>query len=81
MLDADPAVLYEVETRRPDEQVRRNSERFPEAFMFQLSQAERNAFGWQFAISKIGRVQHRKCLPYACAEHGAIMILIRTWPA
>ena len=66
MLDGDLAALYEVETRRLNEQVRRNSERFPEAFMFQHSQAEWNAFGWQFATLKIGRGQHRKCLPYAC---------------
>ena len=80
-LEADLATLYDVETRRLNEQVRRNSERFPEAFMFQFSEAEWNAFGWQFATAKIGRGQHRKCLPYACTEHGAIMILIRTWPA
>ena len=66
MLDADPAALCEVETRRLNGQVRRNSERFPEAFMFQLSQAEWNALGSQFATLKIGRGQHRKCLPYAC---------------
>ena len=65
-LDAGLATLYDVETRRLNEQVRRNSERFPEAFMFQLSQAEWNAFGWQFAAAKIGRGQNRKCLPYAC---------------
>ena len=66
MLDGDLAALYEVETRRLNEQVRRNSECFPEAFMFRLSQAEWNACGSQFATLKIGRGRHRKCLPYAC---------------
>jgi len=73
MLDADLAALYGVETRRLNEQVRRNTERFPEDFMFALSQEEWNALRSQIATLKTGRGQHRKYLPYAFTEHGAIM--------
>lgn len=55
-----------VTTKRFNEQVRRNLERFPEDFMFQLS-------GDEWATLKTGRGQHRKYLPYAFTEHGAIM--------
>jgi ORF6N domain len=73
MLDADLAELYGVETKRLNEQVRRNSERFPEDFMFQLSEEELESLRSQFATLKTGRGQHRKYLPYAFTEHGAIM--------
>lgn len=51
MLDRDLAELYQVETRRLNEQVKRNSERFPEEFMFQLSQEEFENWKSQFATS------------------------------
>ena len=73
MLDADLAELYGVETRRLNEQVRRNIERFPEDFMFQLTAEEFAALRSQIAILKSGRGQHRKYLPYAFTEHGTIM--------
>ena len=73
LLDADLAAIYGVETKRFNEQVRRNLERFPADFMFQLTQAEWEALRSQFATLKAGRGQHRKYLPYAFTEHGAIM--------
>ena len=73
LLDTDLATLYDVPTKRFNEQVRRNLERFPADFMFQLTEEEWAALRSQFATLKIGRGQHRKYLPYAFTEHGAIM--------
>lgn len=73
LLDADLAALYGVTTKRLNEQVRRNLDRFPEDFMFQLAQDEHEALRSQFATLKPGRGQHRKYLPYVFTEHGAIM--------
>jgi len=70
MLDQDLAELYGVETKRLNEQVRRNSERFPEDFMFQLTDEEFANLKSQFATSSWGG---RRKLPYAFTEHGAIM--------
>lgn len=70
MLDADLAELYGVETRRLNEQVSRNSTRFPEDFMFQLTAAEFSNLKSQFATSSWGG---RRKLPYVFTEHGAIM--------
>jgi len=72
MLDSDLAALYGVETRRLNEQVRRNATKFPADFMFQLTAHEFGALRSQFATLKAGRGQHRKYLPYAFTEHGAI---------
>ncbi|MDR0776066.1 MAG: ORF6N domain-containing protein [Azonexus sp.] len=72
LLDEDLAALYGVETRRLNEQVRRNAERFPTDFMFQLDDAEYAALISQIATSKSGRGGRRK-LPLAFTEHGAIM--------
>ena len=73
IVDADLAALYGVPTKRLNEQVRRNAERFPEDFMFQLAQEEWDALRSQIATLKTGRGQHRKYLPFAFTEHGAIM--------
>jgi ORF6N domain len=73
LLDAELAALYGVSTKRFNEQVRRNRERFPADFMFQLTDEEHTALRSQFATLKLGRGQHRKYLPYAFTEHGAIM--------
>jgi hypothetical protein len=62
-----------VPTKRFNEQVKRNSERFPADFMFQLTEEEHSALRSQNAALKTGRGQHRKYLPYAFTEHGAIM--------
>lgn len=73
LLDSDLAELYGVETKRLNEQVRRNETRFPDDFMFQLSADEYAALRSQFATLKTGRGQHRKYMPYVFTEHGAIM--------
>ena len=72
MLDSDLAELYGVETKRLNEQVRRNPNRFPPDFMFQLTAGEWESLRSQFATLK--RVEHRKYLPYAFTEHGALML-------
>jgi len=79
MLDADMAELYGVATKRLNEQIRRNSDRFPEDFAFQL-----NAEEWQSIKSHddlnrsqiaTGSQKHRdpRFLPWVFTEHGAIM--------
>ena len=67
MIDADLAALYGVSTKRLNEQVRRNSERFPPDFVFQLTPEEHTTLRSQFATSNqaIGR-GGRRYLPYAC---------------
>ena len=62
--------------KRLNEQLKRNRERFPEDFMFQLTRqdaAEVTALRSQDATLKQGRGRHRKYLPYAFTEHGALM--------
>jgi len=73
LLDTDLAELYEVSTKRLNQQVRRNLERFPSDFMFQLTEEELLALRLQNVTLKKGRGQHRKYRPYAFTEHGAIM--------
>lgn len=73
MLDADLAVLYGVTTGRLNEQVKRNKDRFPPDFMFQLTPVELAALKSQIAISKPGRGGRRK-LPSAFTEHGPVML-------
>lgn len=73
MLDSDLAALYDVPTKRFNEQVKRNLERFPADFMFQLTEEEWESLRSQIATLKPGRGQHRKYMPYAFTEHGAIM--------
>jgi hypothetical protein len=73
MLDSDLAELYGVETGRLNEQVKRNLYRFPEDFMFQLSNEEWESLISQIAISNKGRGGRRK-LPYAFTEHGVLML-------
>jgi hypothetical protein len=71
MLDSDLAKLYKVETRRLNEQVKRNAKRFPPDFMFQLTKNEAEILMSQFATSNWGG--SRK-LPYAFTEHGVLML-------
>lgn len=73
ILDSDLAALYGVETKRFNEQVKRNLARFPVDFMFQLTTDEFDSLRSQIATLKPGRGQHRKYLPYAFTEHGALM--------
>ena len=56
MLDRDLAELYQVETKQLNRQVKRNAERFPEDFMFQLSDEENNFLRCQFGTSKTGMI-------------------------
>jgi hypothetical protein len=71
ILDADLATLYGVTTKRLNEQVKRNSERFPGDFMFRLTSVESDVLRSQIATSKgRGGRRHR---PYAFTEHGTIM--------
>jgi len=72
MLDSDLAELYGVETRRLKEQVRRNMERFPKDFMFELTQEEYRQLKTDSAVT--GRGGHSKYLPFAFAEHGVLML-------
>ena len=72
ILDADLAVLYGVTTTRLNEQVKRNRERFPKDFIFQLTNAELTNLKSHFATSSSGW-GGRRSLPYAFTEHGAIM--------
>lgn len=74
MIDQDLAELYGVSTGRLNEQVKRNIDRFPEDFMFQLSRTESEVLRSQIAIIKPGRGTHRKYLPYAFTEQGVAML-------
>ena len=73
MLDSDLARIYGVTTARLNQQVKRNPDRFPSDFMFQLTQEEFDGVMLQSATSNTGRGGRRK-LPYAFTEHGAIML-------
>ena len=73
ILDADLAVLYGVETRALLQGVRRNPERFPPDFMFQLTNQDIAALRSQSVMSKRAGRGGRSYAPYAFTEHGAIM--------
>lgn len=72
MLDKDLAELYGVETRVLKQAVRRNEDRFPDDFMFELTKEENEALRSQNAASSRG--QHSKYLPFAFTEHGVLML-------
>ena len=74
MLDRDLAELYGVETKRLNEAVKRNKERFPDNFCFQLENDEYDSLRSQFATLKKKRGQHRKYMPLAFTEHGVVML-------
>lgn len=69
LLDSELAALYGVNTKRFNEQVKRNIDRFPADFMFQLTAEEAESLRSQFATLKPGRGQHRKYLPFTFTEH------------
>lgn len=71
MLDSDLAELYQVETKRLNEQVRRNLKRFPEDFMFQLTEKEFENLKSQFATSSWGG---KRKLPFVFTEQGVAML-------
>ena len=72
ILDADIAKLYGVPVKRLNQQVKRNQERFPSDFMFQLTDKEHDGLRSQIATSEKGR-GGRRYAPFAFTEHGAIM--------
>ena len=74
MLDYDLATLYEVETKRLKEAVKRNIERFPEDFMFELTENELKSLRSQFASLDNRRGKHTKYLPFAFTEQGVAML-------
>jgi phage regulator Rha-like protein len=71
MLDEDLAEIYGVETKVLNQSIRRNKERFPEGFMFQLSVAEFTNLRSQFVTSSVGG---RRYMPFAFTEHGTVML-------
>lgn len=73
MIDVDLAELYGVPTKRLNERVRRNTKRFPEDFMFQLTKAEAENLRSQFATSRSGH-GGRRSLPYVFTEQGVAIL-------
>lgn len=74
VIDRDLALLYGIETKRFNEQFRRNQRRFPADFAFQLTSEEFVSLRSQIAtLEPAGRGRHRKYLPWAFTEHGALM--------
>jgi DNA-binding PadR family transcriptional regulator len=74
MLDEDLAELYEVETRVLNQAVKRNSKRFPNDFMFQLSEKEYENLISQFVTSSLEEHGGRRKMPYAFTENGVYML-------
>ncbi len=75
MLDFDLAEMYETETKRLKEAVRRNPDRFPVDFMFELSNEEFISLRTQIAtLENLGRGKHSKYLPFAFTEQGVAML-------
>jgi len=73
MFDRDLAVLYEIETGALNRAVKRNIERFPDFFMFQLTEEEFDSLRCQIGISNMGK-GGRRYLPYVFTEHGVLML-------
>ncbi len=76
MLDSDVAILYHYETKRINETVRRNKERFPINFCFQLTEDETENLRSQFATSSLEKENYggRRTLPYVFTEQGIAML-------
>jgi hypothetical protein len=72
MIDRDLAALYGYETKRMNEQVKRNLERFPISFMFQLTAKEEENLRSQIATANVSA--KTRALPYAFTEHGVLML-------
>jgi len=81
MIDSDLAALYGVSTKRLNEQVKRNAERFPGDFMFRLTRRERDEVVAN--CDHLSRVKFASTMPYAFTEHGALMAasILNTQPA
>ncbi|MBN8642524.1 MAG: ORF6N domain-containing protein [Flavobacteriales bacterium] len=74
MLDYDLALLYEIETRVLKQAVRRNIIRFPDDFMFELTEDEYKSLRSQIVTLEKGRGKHSKYLPFAFTEQGIAML-------
>lgn len=75
MLDSDVANIYHCETKYVNRVVKRNIERFPEEFCFQLNENEFESLRCQFVtLNENGRGQHRKYIPYVFTEQGIAML-------
>ena len=72
MLDRDLAQLYEVDTKRLNEAVKRNIERFPDGFMFKLNDNELKELVAN--CDRLKKLKHSTSLPYAFTEHGVAML-------
>lgn len=71
MIDADLAALYDVETKRLNQQVKRNIDRFPADFMFRITRRERDEVVAN--CDHLSRLKFASAMPYAFTEHGALM--------
>jgi hypothetical protein len=74
ILDYELSNLYEVETKALKQAVRRNIDRFPEDFMFQLTKEEWKLLRSQSVTLEIGKGHHPKYLPFAFTEQGVAML-------
>lgn len=74
MLDYDLALLYEIETKVLKQAVRRNIIRFPDDFMFELTENEHKSLRSQIVTLEKGRGKHTKYLPFAFTEQGIAML-------
>jgi len=74
MIDYDLASLYGIETKVLKQAVRRNIDRFPADFMFELTQDEYNSLRSQIVTLEVGRGKYSKYLPFAFTEQGVAML-------
>jgi phage regulator Rha-like protein len=74
MFDFDIASIYEVETKVLNQAVKRNIERFPKDFMFQLTKKEWDVLRSQFVTLETGKGKYPKYFPHVFTEHGVTML-------
>ncbi len=74
MIDFDLAELYQTETKRLKEAVKRNAKRFPSDFMFEITKEEYAFLRTQFASLETGKGKYSKYMPYAFTEQGVAML-------
>ena len=74
MLDFDLAEMYETGTKVLKQSVRRNIDRFPDDFMFEMTREEYNSLRSQIVTIETGRGKHSKYLPFAFTVHGVVML-------
>jgi len=74
MLDSDLAEFYQTETKYVNRAVKRNPDRFPKGFVFQLTKIEMESLRFQSGTLKTGRGKHRKFMPYVFTEAGVAML-------